>query len=61
MFKIGQKVICVETAYEGSTIKGKTYIVDGIVECCECLAYLDGDLIGKQLNDGRWIEFLTRR
>ena len=27
----------------------------------ECLAYLDGDLIGKQLNDGRWIEFLTRR
>ena len=42
MFKIGQKVICVETAYEGSTIKGKTYIVDGIEECCEVRLILNG-------------------
>ena len=42
MFTIGQKVICIETAYNNTTVKGRIYTVVDINECCEVNLYLDG-------------------
>ena len=42
MFQIGQKVICIETAYNNTTVKGKIYTIVGMNECCEVNLYLEG-------------------
>ncbi len=42
MFHIGQKVICIETAYTNTTLKGRIYTIIDINECCEVNLYLDG-------------------
>lgn len=42
MFQIGQKVICIETAYNNTTIKGRIYTVVDINECCEVNLYFEG-------------------
>ncbi len=42
MFYIGQKVICIETAYNNTTLKGRIYTIADINECCEVNLYLVG-------------------
>lgn len=42
MIKTGDKVICIETAYDNSTIKDEIYEVEGISKCCETNIYLKG-------------------
>ena len=42
MFQIGQKVFCVKSAYDNSTIAGQTYTITDINECCEVNLFLAG-------------------